>query len=71
MGFGVPIGDWFQNELRPMLHDVLLAENAKTRDLFRPEAVQRLVNEHESGQVNHCYRLWNLLVLEKWLCRWT
>jgi asparagine synthase (glutamine-hydrolysing) len=71
MGFGVPIADWFRGPLRPLVHDLLLADDARSRAYFRPATVAKLVEDHESGRVNHCYRLWSLLVLEKWLRRWT
>jgi asparagine synthase (glutamine-hydrolysing) len=70
MGFGVPLDHWFRGELRELTHDVLLGETACNRGFFRPEVVRRMVEEHESGAFNHCYRLWTLLVLELWMQRW-
>ena len=71
MGFGIPIAGWFRNELKPMVHDTLLADDARISPYFRREAIQELVEAHENSQHNHGYRLWNLLILEKWLRRWT
>ena len=71
MGFGVPLGSWFQNELRELTQDRLLGSEARCHSYFQPEAIQGLIDQHMSGQVNHCYRLWNLLVFESWLRRWT
>ncbi len=70
MGFGVPLDHWFRNELREITHDSLLGESARINNYFRREAVERLVNEHESRQFDHAYRLWSLLVLELWLREW-
>lgn len=70
MGFGVPLGTWFKNELRTLTEDLLLGDESRCLAFFRREAVEDLVKQHMSGSVNHCYRLWNLLVLEKWLRRW-
>lgn len=67
MGFGIPIGQWFRNEFRPLVHETMLADDAKIGRFFRREAVAELVQAHESGKQNHGYRLWNLLVLETWL----
>lgn len=66
MGFGVPIDHWFRNELRTLLDETILSERARARGFFRPETVQRLVDEHLSGAWDHCYRLWNLVVFEQW-----
>lgn len=70
MGFGVPIAGWFRGQLNPMLHDLLLSPDARIHEFFQPSALKTLVNEHESMHQNHCYRLWNLLMLEKWLRTW-
>ncbi len=70
MGFGVPLEHWFRDELRPLTQDVLLSPSAHCRQFFRPEALRQMVDEHQQGRVNHCYRLWSLLVLELWLQRW-
>jgi asparagine synthase (glutamine-hydrolysing) len=70
MGFGIPIGAWFRGELKPLVHETLLSDDARIRPYFRPEAVRRLVEQHERRENNHGYRLWNLLILETWLRRW-
>jgi asparagine synthase (glutamine-hydrolysing) len=66
MGFGVPIDRWLRHELREMTHDLLLDQTASERGYFEKAEVQRLLDEHNSGRVNHCYRIWNLLCLELW-----
>ncbi|MGB0597751.1 MAG: asparagine synthase (glutamine-hydrolyzing) [Rubripirellula sp.] len=71
MGFGIPIGGWFRKELKPMVHDTLLATDARIQPYFRPEFISEMVESHESGRQNHGYRLWNLLILEQWMRRWT
>lgn len=70
MGFGVPLGSWFQRELRPLTEDRLLGHDARCHQFFRPESIRLLIDQHMSGRINHCYRLWNLLILESWLRRW-
>lgn len=70
MGFGVPIADWFRGPLREMTADLLLGSHSRISAYLLPEGVARLVDEHQSGRINHCYRLWNLLILEKWLRHW-
>jgi len=70
MGFGVPLEHWFRGRLKPLLNETILDSHARTRALFRPEAVQKLLTEHEQQRFNHSARLWALLVLELWLQRW-
>ena len=64
-GFGVPIGRWLRQELRPLLGDVVLSTTALERGYLRPDAVRALVDEHLGG-VDHSHRLWSLLMLELW-----
>jgi asparagine synthase (glutamine-hydrolysing) len=66
MGFGVPLDHWFRDELQPLLREVLLDRRSLGRGLFRPQTVERLVEEHVTSRWDHSYRLWSLLVLELW-----
>jgi asparagine synthase (glutamine-hydrolysing) len=66
MGFAVPIGQWFRDSLRPMLHDHLFATNSFANSHFNIPTVRRLVEEHESQRVDHSQRLYALLMLELW-----
>ena len=70
MGFGVPLDSWFRHELKPLTHDVLLDQTARSRGYFRPEYIAQLVTEHEASQFDHSYRLWSLVIFELWLRRW-
>ena len=70
MGFGIPVGTWFRNELKPMVHDTILSDDARIHSFFRPEAIAEVVRTHENSEQSHGYRLWNLLILELWLRRW-
>ena len=70
MGFGVPLDHWFRNELKPLTHDVLLDPQARCHEFFQPEAIQELVQQHESSQRDHSQRLWAVLFLEMWMREW-
>jgi asparagine synthase (glutamine-hydrolysing) len=65
-GFAVPLASWFRGELRGLARDLLLDERAGSRGWFRPHAVARLLDEHESGRDDHGHRLWALTMLELW-----
>ena len=67
MGFGVPLAHWFRNELKPLLNDTLLDSTARSRGYFRPEYVQLLIDEHQAEKWDHSYRLWSLIVFERWM----
>lgn len=66
-GFGVPLARWFRGELRPLARELLLDARARDRGWFEPAAVERLLDEHHAGQVDHGHRIWTLVMLELWL----
>lgn len=66
MGFGVPLEHWFRSQLRELAHDVLLGTRASQRGYFNQAFVRRMLTEHEQGQHNWSYQLWNVLVFELW-----
>ena len=65
--FLVPLRRWLGGELRELLHDTLRSGPARTRGLFRPEAIARLLEEQGTGGHDHSRALWTLLCLELWL----
>ena len=70
MGFSCPVDHWFRNELKEFAHDTLLSQSARQRGLFRPDYVQRLLDEHCGFTRDHHTRLWALLMLELWFRMW-
>ncbi len=69
-GFGVPISNWFRNELRPLAAELLLGEETRRRGQLRAGAMKRLLDEHVSGRADHGHRLWCLVMLELWQRTW-
>ena len=70
MGFGVPIGRWFRDELKELLLTYLSPERLKDEGVFDHTLVEKKVKEHLSGEVDHKYRLWSLLMWQMWRERW-
>lgn len=66
MGFGIPLGAWFRGPLKSFWEDHVLGSCALARGYFRETALRQLWQEHQSGQRDHGYRLWALLMLELW-----
>ena len=69
-GFGIPIAQWFKNELRDELQEELGAERLKAQGIFEPAEVQRLLAEHLTGRRDHRKSLWTLFVFQLWHRRW-
>ncbi|NJN93631.1 MAG: hypothetical protein HC875_05815 [Anaerolineales bacterium] len=65
MGFGVPIDYWFRHELKEMVYDTLLSQQAIERGYFRRDYIQTMLDRHQQGE-SWQYLIWNLLMLELW-----
>ncbi len=66
MGFGVPVGEWFRNELKDFLQQTLTSKGSLGRGYFKPEAVKEIVRRHIERQKDYSFQLWSLLMLELW-----
>ncbi len=66
MGFPVPLTRWFRGAHRAIPREFVSGPRAARRGLFRAGALRGLVDEHESGAVDHAERLWLLANLEIW-----
>ena len=66
-GFSIPIKNWLQHELKPMMLDVLSPERIQKEGLFNVAYMEKLKKEHLEGTQNHSHRLWALMVFEIWM----
>jgi asparagine synthase (glutamine-hydrolysing) len=65
-GFAAPTDYWLANDLKEMTDDLLSESNIKSRGLFRPESIQKLVREHRNGTHDWSMQIWQFLTLELW-----
>ena len=65
-GFGVPIQQWINQQLRERIHDTLSDPRTLERGYVTRRHVQLLLDEHERGRRDHAMALWSLLMLELW-----
>lgn len=66
LGFNPPLGVWLQKDQRGLISEYLHPDVIRHRGLFRVEAIQQLIAEHQSHARDHGLRLWSLIVLEHW-----
>ena len=69
MGFGVPLHRWFRHELAEYTRDILLDARARQRGIIRPEAVSKLLQQHQEGR-DYSVQIWSLLCFEGWCRTW-
>src|SRR5262245_804292 len=67
VGLEMPYSRWFKNELKDLIERYLGPKNISDRSLFRPEAVQSLVEGHMAGRRDNGRALWGLLNYMVWL----
>jgi asparagine synthase (glutamine-hydrolysing) len=65
-GFGVPIQQWINRELRGRTRETLLDARTRSRGYTDSAYVSLLLDEHERGRRDHAAELWSLFVLELW-----
>jgi asparagine synthase (glutamine-hydrolysing) len=65
-GFGVPIQEWINQQLRSRLRETLTEARTRQRGLIDTRYVDVLLDEHERGRRDHSMGLWALFMLELW-----
>ena len=66
-GFAAPTDYWLANDLTEMTDDLLSDSNIRTRGLFRPEPVQKMLHQHRAGSQDWSMQIWQFLTLELWM----
>ncbi len=67
-GFGLPYGEWFKTDSRLQQISADALHDLRSRGVFRPEFLDRLIAEHRSGHAGfYGTFIWVLAMLELWL----
>jgi asparagine synthase (glutamine-hydrolysing) len=66
-GYSPPVRGWMRDNLREFTDDMLCSSDARTKDLFQPQELRRMMEENRSGQRDHSLQLWAMLTFEVWL----
>ncbi|MEN5304351.1 asparagine synthase (glutamine-hydrolyzing) [Pseudomonas sp. TWI628] len=65
-GFGVPLRNWLQGRLKPLVDEVLSPASLRKRGIFDPEAVARLIAADRAGRIDAAYTLFGIVCMELW-----
>jgi len=65
-GFGVPIQEWINQQLRARIRETLSESRTRQRGYVDSHYVDVLLDEHERGRRDHSMALWALVMLELW-----
>ena len=72
----MPAVRWLDSGVTQAARQALAGQRVRDLELFDTSYSEQLIEEHESGQIDHAERLWALVVLGRWLerapeFRWT
>ena len=69
-GFGVPITEWFKDELKDYFMVYLDPARLEQENIFNPDVVLELRDRYLSGETEGADRLWRILMFQMWYERW-
>lgn len=65
-GFGIPLAEWFKDELQELVFSTLSKEKVEKANLVHFHIVEIIMEEHMKSKKNHANLIWSLIVLHKW-----
>ncbi len=66
-GFGVPISEMINHEMKEMICDTIFSKNTEFYDIFEKRQIDTLLNNHYSKQTNNRKEIWTLFIFANWL----
>ena len=71
-GFGVPIHEWFKNDMKELYIDQLNEKKIAAEGIFQPKAVNHLLQSHLKNKTiyQHSRKLWYLFIFSIWRDRY-
>ena len=66
MGFGLPLEQWINRQLRDQIRDILSEPRTRQRGYLNYDYVDLILDEHHRNRRDHSQPLWSLLIFELW-----
>ncbi len=70
MGFGIPIANWLQNDLKPFVDRYFDEAFIKKQDIFNNDEMQRIKRLFYHGKKESAEKIWFLLMFQMWYDKW-
>lgn len=70
MGFGLPLGDWLREPLRPWAEELLGERRLRAEGYLEADIVRSAWADHLDGGVDLGHELWDVLSFQAWLEEW-
>ena len=65
-GWHVPLGGWFQHELKDLVTQTLLSSDTGTEGIFNKRFIQGVLDDHCAKRRTNTFKIWGLLVFFQW-----
>jgi asparagine synthase (glutamine-hydrolysing) len=65
-GYPVPLARWFREDLAKYIRNILVDSQLESGELIDQYELSKVVDEHQSGKVDHSGILWRALTTELW-----
>ncbi len=66
-GFGMPVRKWLGKEWSHLIDEYLSEQMIKQTGVLEPKVVSEIVRKFRAGEDYLCYRIWLLIVFQKWM----
>ena len=63
MGFAIPLGRWFRNELKDVAHSTLFDS---TDGILDPKFLKKIWDQHQRGHYDRSSHLWAVMMFRRW-----
>jgi len=65
-GFGAPLREWLNGDLKKVIDNILCEENIRKRGVFNPDVVKEIILKDRKGNGDYSYTIYTLLCFELW-----
>ena len=69
-GFGVPLQEWFSQDLKQLYLESLSPDKIKQRGILNPHTVNTLLKEYLNCNTANSDKLWLIFAFQMWQDRW-
>ena len=69
-GFGIPLAEWINDDLKPLVLELLSERAIKEQGLFNYEYVHELLGDHFARRADNRKPIWTLMAFQLWWNRW-
>lgn len=66
-GFGIPLKQWFNEDMKKYLHDVFFNKDAHAFEFLEKHYIRKIIQNHNAGTRDFSEKIWSLLFFETWL----